>query len=648
MSCPKLGILESDTPVSLRLRYLLIQKVSLKCDCGVDHALYRDPTYKPRNLAAALIQARVDAVVEQLVDPCDDDSSSPVVESEVRLSAGPQPGHINALRFTKIIHDPTDAIRAALARGQGRFSFVDEATPLDSPDSHDDNAGEGTSAEPPVPPISSEVIHSNTPVRLVSTSRAPVSRPGPIQKPPSGRPAPCRARALLDVGSAAPLGSVGRFLPTRFPDRPGDKRIFVSGRRTVNKAAVRFPDTSTRFSAAVVDFAKYLAVQLSSTLGALDRYLEAKEVASSGVNAALFSRREVPVYVLRRAGDAYVPEDGVTVPPEVTGFYDGSHHGLVTRAGARFYAPTDAPRIAVSTALDHLYQDVIIARLFGVLDVSDGSYTLVEGVPGAGKTLSIIMSAKPGDLIVAETRSTARELQKALPNCTVLTIAAALIHGVPKARRLYVDEALMAMPGASIAIARLASATVVRLYGDRVQIPFINRTQVTLSHTRWFDRDFIATERIVVTKRCPADVVEALRSYYPDWSTTSKVRRSFREVQRIHSVEEIPANPTLGVAFKRGSAYLTLYQWEKDLVVANRPGYTAFTVHEAQGMTFDAVVLVRLITKPSPLHEVSDVHKHGHLVSGLTRHTDALQYVTMSMMPSDNFVRLMPRAPARF
>jgi hypothetical protein len=282
-----------------------------------------------------------------------------------------------------------------------------------------------------------------------------------------------------------------------------------------------------------------------------------------------------------------------------------------------------------------MYHDKIMATLTRLVGVSDHPFQLVRGVPGGGKTRSILKSARSGHVVLAETRATADEIgRQAAKGVLVTTIGSALINGVRKSSVLYVDEALMAHPGSVVAVSRLTRATKLHLYGDPAQIPFINRTKLSLTCTRFLSTDFAETLELDVTHRCPSDVVSLMRDVYPTWTTSSKVTSSLRKSLLGVGVEAIPSDPGLGVrkrADAPGFAFLTLTQTEKDMLQAIRRNHVVMTVHEAQGLTFTSVVLVRWNVKPSPIHE-NRVGFHAHMVVALTRHTHAFQYVSLAKL----------------
>jgi len=258
-------------------------------------------------------------------------------------------------------------------------------------------------------------------------------------------------------------------------------------------------------------------------------------------------------------------------------------------------------------------------------------FILYEGVPGCGKTRSLIASYKEGDLVVASAKEVAESIRAALIKSGVLsknqgsvrvrTIDSYIIRPSCIANTVFADEALMAHAGALATVARLSKAKEVRLYGDRHQIPFINfhpLYKLVYSAWDWFDK--VITNS--VTYRCPVDVAAGLFDIYNGKIFSASSIIVSMSLKRISTINQVPK--------EKDVHYLTFLRADKAELKRLKYGkvstveeYNLNSVHEAQGETYKKVALVRLQAATSEIYESSP-----HCVVAVSRHTHQFVYYT--------------------
>jgi len=196
----------------------------------------------------------------------------------------------------------------------------------------------------------------------------------------------------------------------------------------------------------------------------------------------------------------------------------------------------------------------------------------------------------------------------------VRTIDSFLMNPNVKCDCVLVDEALMVHPGALEAIYRYTGCKYAELYGDRAQIPFINRAKEFFMK---YDGKtaFDAVKTMAETRRCPVDATAALSRYYKKGiKTYSEVENSMSALL-VKSVAQVPKLVDFQV--------LVFSQIEKADV--KKLGFTnVMTVHEAQGKTFKRVQLLRLYEQKWSVFE-----SEPHAVVAISRHTQEFKYYSV-------------------
>lgn len=267
----------------------------------------------------------------------------------------------------------------------------------------------------------------------------------------------------------------------------------------------------------------------------------------------------------------------------------------------------------------------------------------VNGVPGCGKTTWVIENFdQENDIVVTTTRQAMTDLREKLTlkgrsnvQNRVRTMASILVNGLKepeKCCRLIVDEALMNHFGAIVMAFRITGVSEALLIGDKNQLPYIERNN--LFRLVYSQPNSVATidHELLCTHRNPMDVAFALGEIYSGICSSKARVRSLKV--KTYGSETIPNS--------RNTLYLVHTQAEKELLVSQGYGLEAgsktLTIHEAQALTSEKVVIVRAATKHLQLH--SSV---PHAVVAISRHTDECIYFT-SNCEGDAVARLIRRA----
>ena len=287
------------------------------------------------------------------------------------------------------------------------------------------------------------------------------------------------------------------------------------------------------------------------------------------------------------------------------------------------------------------------AAMRRVTDEGAAKMTLVQGVPGCGKTTYIANKAKSVGrtqsvdergrrddtyLLLTATRGARDDLLQRVGGQAhsrdVRTIDSWLLHGGDKYKEIYVDEALMVHRGAVVLAGALAECDIIHLLGDVRQIPFINR--VPEIEIRLAGYEDVEIERVLsVTHRCPRDVAGAISPLYAsmcDRVTSTSVVSKSRKREWTTCLDSVP---------KVGhDVYLVFKKSEKSDMI--KSGYkNVWTVHEFQGQQADDVAVVRLSDKPQEELYL----RPEHSLVAFTRHRRHLTYYCP--VESDALVALM-------
>ncbi|GBP40472.1 hypothetical protein EVAR_25325_1 [Eumeta japonica] len=182
--------------------------------------------------------------------------------------------------------------------------------------------------------------------------------------------------------------------------------------------------------------------------------------------------------------------------------------------------------------------------------------------------------------------------------------------------RLIVDEALISHFGAVMAT-RLAGAKEVLLINDVNQLAFIDR--LYFFEMQYIRPNLVATvkKELLCTYRNSMDVAYALNDLCNGiYSSMTRVRLLWMETFSDANIPKDVPN----------TLYLTYTQVEKESLITQRfgkgEGTCVLTIHEAQGLTSEGTVIVRISAKHKSHDSVS------HAVEVITRYTVSCVYYT--------------------
>nr|QZN83782.1 replicase [Strawberry necrotic shock virus]QZN83783.1 replicase [Strawberry necrotic shock virus] len=265
--------------------------------------------------------------------------------------------------------------------------------------------------------------------------------------------------------------------------------------------------------------------------------------------------------------------------------------------------------------------------------------TIVDGVAGCGKTTHLKklarMDANP-DIILTSNRSSSDELKSTI-NCAeamkyrIRTVDSYLMLKTWfSSDRLLFDECFLTHAGCIYAAATLAQVKEVIALGDTEQVPFISRLpEFRVQHHKLCGNIEVQT----TTYRCPRDATACLKNFFYKKKTVKSASR----VER--SLELCPINSAVQIPCVENTLYMTHTRADKDALM-KIPGFVKDnikTTHEAQGDTWDNVIMFRLSKTTGLLHsgkgpEIGSCH---NLVA-ISRHRKSFRYYTVAPHDCDD------------
>ncbi|QBR99594.1 hypothetical protein [Manglie virus] len=262
---------------------------------------------------------------------------------------------------------------------------------------------------------------------------------------------------------------------------------------------------------------------------------------------------------------------------------------------------------------------------------------IVQAAAGCGKTYFVVKNCVPAHLPCASNvllstvegkedfiRRIEKEYKVELSQehkVHIRTLASFIVNNKRNVRSetLFIDEALMSHPGQLFFAIALSGASDVKLLGDVLQIPYVNRTP---AYTTKYHKlaDFVPiVETLYVSYRCPTDVAARLDPHYLELNKNGcgmkavRFRTNTCKVVRL-SNDSFPKDKNV--------QYLTFTQNEKKkLEMLQLP---VSTIHEFQGKEAKVIYVVRL--NPFPQEEL--FLRFNYALVALTRHTERLVYYT--------------------
>jgi len=393
-------------------------------------------------------------------------------------------------------------------------------------------------------------------------------------------------------------------------------------------------DKKTR-SAAVEEYAKYVGFAHCATMSVLTA--KYRQVASGKMSKERMYSTDIDLTALYDCEvDRWVSQR--PVDEHQWGLADDGKVVLLQHDGSKVITNRPVKNFIVN-------KDTILANniiIYGVLGGKDLRFVdsvkvpirLVDGVPGCGKSHSIVESFDlKNDLIVTTGKSACEDLRERVMErlkCdsdlshSIRTADSVLMHGLrgEKFKRLHFDEALMVHPGVVYYIAALCGCKEVICQGDRQQIPFIVRTPQLVRKVVHTKLEFSSIDEKNVTYRNPADVGFFLTQFYKPRVVRASGGNPLRSISsKVFKLKtDIPVNGKY--------QYLTYTQAEKkdlkDYLGSNGLSSDVKTVHEVQGNTYRSVVLVRFDKSSNRLY-----NSVPHQIVAASRHRAEFFYYSI-------------------
>nr|AGN29712.1 replicase protein [Tobacco streak virus] len=267
--------------------------------------------------------------------------------------------------------------------------------------------------------------------------------------------------------------------------------------------------------------------------------------------------------------------------------------------------------------------------------------TIVDGVAGCGKTTHLkkiarIDSSAAGspDMVLTSNRSSSDELKEVIDCPEVMKYRIRTVDSYLmlkswfSAERLLFDECFLTHAGCVYAAATLAQVKEVIAFGDTEQVPFISRLpEFRMEHHKVVGKIDVQT----TTYRCPRDATACLKKFF----YKNKTVKSASVVER--SLEMVPIQSVIQIQPERDVLYMTHTRADKEALmrIPGMPKDRIKTTHEAQGETWDHVVMFRLSKTTNLLHSGKgpDLGPCHNLVA-ISRHRKSFRYYTVA--PHDN------------
>nr|QWC36236.1 replicase [Tobacco streak virus] len=266
--------------------------------------------------------------------------------------------------------------------------------------------------------------------------------------------------------------------------------------------------------------------------------------------------------------------------------------------------------------------------------------TIVDGVAGCGKTTHLKKIARidsnaagSPDLVLTSNRSSSDELKEVIDCPDVMKYRIRTVDSYLmlkswfSAERLLFDECFLTHAGCVYAAATLAQVKEVIAFGDTEQIPFISRLpEFRMEHHRIVGKIDVQT----TTYRCPRDATACLKKFF----YKNKTVKSASVIER--SLELNPIQSVIQIQPERDVLYMTHTRADKEALLRTpgMPKDRIKTTHEAQGETWDHVVMFRLSKTTNLLHSGKGSEGPCHNLVAISRHRKSFRYCTVA--PHDN------------
>ncbi|AYL60135.1 putative RNA-dependent RNA polymerase [Ying Kou virus] len=299
------------------------------------------------------------------------------------------------------------------------------------------------------------------------------------------------------------------------------------------------------------------------------------------------------------------------------------------------YLVSEYCEIALEQELISTYKSIDIDSF----EIPNGS-GIVQAGPGCGKTTFVVNNTVPPhmpeptnvllatiegkeDFISRLEKKYGRKYSKQ-QLVHIRTLASFLVNTGKNVRSptLVIDEALMSHPGQIFFAIALSGAKEVKLLGDMLQIPFVNRTPEFRTKCNRLSMFVPVIETLYVSYRCPSDVVARLNSKYLECNIPNGVNYGLLSTKYAANTCKLVRLSNDNFPKDHDVQYLVFTQPEKTKLLTMK--LKVSTVHEFQGKEAKHIRVVRL--NPFPQTEI--FHRFSYALVALTRHTESLTYYT--------------------
>lgn len=320
-------------------------------------------------------------------------------------------------------------------------------------------------------------------------------------------------------------------------------------------------------------------------------------------------------------------------------FFDGEFHSVKTMKTVLepgdHYLVSEYCEIALEQELIATYRSIDIDSF----SLPKGT-KIVQAGPGCGKTTFVVNNTVPPHMpdasnvllatvegkhdFISRLEKKYQRTYSSQELVHIRTLASFLVNRGKnvKSKELIIDEALMSHPGQIFFAIALSGAEDVKLLGDMLQIPYVNRTPAYHAKYDKLSSFVPVGETLYISYRCPSDVVARLDSHYLACNKPNKVNFGLRAVNYSANTckvvrltnDNFPKDPNV--------QHLVFTQAEKLKLQSMK--LKVSTVHEFQGKEAKDIRVVRL--NPYPQDEL--YHRFNYALVALTRHTVSLIYYT--------------------
>ncbi|QPL17819.1 replicase [Pistachio virus Y] len=295
----------------------------------------------------------------------------------------------------------------------------------------------------------------------------------------------------------------------------------------------------------------------------------------------------------------------------------------------------------------------------------------LQALPGAGKTHYLVETLTKDDLVVtptSENRDSFRtRFKKSNPSFEGLDSRVRTINGflvdyqskrsigsnplVNKNTRLLVDEAIMYHSGAIFALCILYRVSKVICVGDRLQIPFISRIDMSVSYEKIIDFVDQHLPPLPRTFRCPLDVTVLLQDIYSPYLPEGVIvqcKSSYQETVCTRELVTVRNNkfdnnflsmvlPGIDHAFnhENGDPRIRFLCFIREDLLTLRNNFSVpekycCTVNQFQGCQADFILVFRFSEANKQIYT-----DKSQVIVALTRHTRKLVYCSVKTQEPD-------------